>query len=141
MKKQFLAVCCILMLSTASYAQSYAETVWTQIQTFYDSMSDDNYTVKNYIVGTIEEDDDTSWTMYFSSSYEYVLGGFCDEDCDDLDLYLYDEDGNTIDSDTEEDDYPVITFSPKESGRYKVEVSMYSCSVEPCYYGLSILEK
>ena len=141
MKKQILACCCFLMLSTASYAQSYAETVWSQIQNFYDEMSDENYTVKNYIIGTIGEDDENSWTMYLSSSDEYVFGGFCDEDCDDLDLYLYDEDGNEIDNDTEEDDFPVITFSPRESGRYKIEVAMYSCSVEPCYFGLSVLEK
>ena len=141
MKKQIFVCCCFLLLSTASYAQSYAETVWSQIQDHYEDMSDYDYSVKNYIVGMIEEDDETSWTMYFSSNYEYYLAGFCDEDCDDLDLYLYDDDGNIIESDTEEDDFPIITFSPSKSGRYKVEVSMYSCAVEPCYYGLSILEK
>ncbi len=122
-------------------AQSYTEIVWDQIQDAYYDASEDGYTMKNYIIGAIDEDEDNSWTFYLSSDYEYRFEGFCDEDCDDLDLYLYDDDGDELDSDTLEDDFPIIYFSPRRSGRYEIEVSMYSCTVEPCYWGLAIFQK
>jgi hypothetical protein len=131
-----LAAC----IATAS-AQSYTEIVWDQIQKSYDYAAQEGFNVKNYVIGAIDEGEDNTWTFYFSSSYDYRLQAFCDEDCSDIDLYLKDEYGNAIDEDTEEDDYPVISFSPTKSGTYKIEVTMYSCSNEPCYFGLAMFRK
>lgn len=141
MKKYVLSIALLLLSVSYVNAQSYTDIVWDQIQEAYDDASDDGYTVKNYIVGAIDEDEDNSWTFYLDSSLEYRFEAFCDEDCDDLDLYLYDDDGDELDSDELEDDYPIIYFSPRYSGRYEIEISMYSCSVEPCYWGLAIFEK
>ena len=55
--------------------------------------------------------------------------------------YLYDNDGDEIDSDIEDDDFPLIYFTPRTTGRYQIEVSMYACEVEPCYWGLAIFEQ
>ena len=40
----------------------------------------------------------------------------------DLDLYVYDENGNLIDSDTDRTDYCVATFTPKWTGTFKVKI-------------------
>ncbi len=134
--------CCLIALSTISArAQSYTEVVWSQIQDSYEENAEMGYTVKNYIIGMIQESDDNTWSFYLDSSKEYLFEGFCDEDCEDLDMYLYNDEGTEIDKDIEEDDYPLFFFEPNESGRYKVKVTMYSCSVEPCYFGLAIFEK
>lgn len=141
MKIRFYLITAISLLASTLYAQSYTEIVWTQMQSSYESMSEEDYVVKNYIIGNILEDDDTSWTFYLSSSKRYSFKGFCDTDCNDLDLYIYDSNNNEVSSDTEDDDFPIVYFSPSKSGRYKVEISMYSCAVEPCSYGLAIFEK
>jgi hypothetical protein len=141
MKKLLLILGGLLITSTFAHAQSYTDVIWSQIQDAWDDASSDGYSMKNYIIGAIDEDEDNTWTFYLNSSYEYSFEGFCDEDCDDLDLYLYDEDGELLDSDTLEDDFPIIQFSPQRTGRYKIEISMFSCSVEPCYWGLAIFQQ
>ena len=52
--------------------------------------------------------------------------GTCDEDCFDLDLFLYDSAGNLVSQDVELDAYPIVT-APRE-GQYTIEVSMPNCS-------------
>ncbi|RNC79509.1 MAG: hypothetical protein ED557_15670 [Balneola sp.] len=140
-KRISLGIAMLTILCIPTQAQSYTDVVWTQIQNAYDNISDRGYSVKNYIIGTINEGSDNDWTFYLDSSKEYVFQGFCDEDCEDLDLYLYDSEGNEMDSDIEEDDYPVVYLDSERSGRYKVSVTMYSCSVEPCYFGLAVFQK
>ena len=58
MKNLTLVFCLILIGSVATYAQSYTETVWNQIQNSYESASDDGYSMKNYVIGAIDEDED-----------------------------------------------------------------------------------
>ncbi|PZO35304.1 MAG: hypothetical protein DCF17_18895 [Shackletoniella antarctica] len=55
----------------------------------------------------------------------------CDDDCSDLDLFLYDaETGDLVASDTLEDAIPVV-IAPYE-GNFLIEVVMAGCSLEPC---------
>lgn len=141
MKKLFI----ILLLGLFSFnyvnAQTSTEIVWEQLQNSYSEASDLGYSVKNYIVGGLDADDNTNWTFNFSASKEYIFVAVCDADCEDIDLYLNNVNGEEIDKDTEEDDYPVVTFSPAYSGRYELKVTMYSCEIEPCYFGIGIFEK
>lgn len=141
MKKNLLLLLFLMISSSSIFAQSYTETVWRQIQNAYEENIDEGYSVSNYIIGKISDDDDNTWTFYLSSGKEYLIEGFCDEDCDDLDLYLTDSDGDELDKDIEEDDFPLMYFSPNKTGRYSIKVSMYSCEVEPCYFGLALFEK
>lgn len=139
--KKISLIILALCFSGIANAQSYTETVWVQIQSAYETNANNGYSMKYYVLGAMNMEEDNTWTFYFDSSYDYLLEGFCDEDCNDLDLYLYDMDGNEIDSDIEEDDFPIIYFSPSVSGQYQVEISMYACDVEPCYWGLAMFEQ
>ena len=61
---------------------------------------------------------------------EYIYGD-CDQDCFDLDLFLYDVSGKLVYQDTATDSAPVVV-APYE-GSFFVEVSMPNCShVEGC---------
>ena len=55
----------------------------------------------------------------------------CDGDCTDLDLALRDASGNILDEDTEESDVPLASVLLDSGGTLQLEVSMWSCSVEP----------
>lgn len=50
----------------------------------------------------------------------------CDEDCMDLDLFLYNEMGVLVDSDDALDSFPILT-APYE-GTFSVQVTMPSCT-------------
>lgn len=54
------------------------------------------------------------------------VSGLCDEDCSDLDLFLYNEMGVMVDSDDGIDANPIVT-APYE-GTFVVEVAVPSCS-------------
>ncbi len=73
-------------------------------------------------------------TVALRGGVEYAFVGACDRDCSDLDLQLFDENGNLIDSDLLGDDVPVVTVVPEWTGRFYVKVIMASCSVSPCGY-------
>ncbi|HYJ80748.1 MAG TPA: hypothetical protein VEW03_14130 [Longimicrobiaceae bacterium] len=91
--------------------------------------------------GSLNDDGSTMVTLNLSIGTEYQILGQCDEDCTDLDLVLFDGAGNQIDSDLLEDDYPVVSVVPRRSGSFRVRVSMATCSVEPCRYGIGVFGK
>ncbi len=71
----------------------------------------------------------------------YGIVGVCDRDCRDLDIALYDERGNLVTSDAQDDDIPAISVTPYRSGRYQVRVDMANCDSGLCYYGLGVFGK
>jgi hypothetical protein len=68
----------------------------------------------------------------------YLVLGACDGDCQDIDIRLYDENGNEIDSDTSDDDIPALEGVVETTARFSIQVEMYACNVEPCYFGLGV---
>ena len=52
--------------------------------------------------------------------------GSCDQDCADLDLFLYNSSGQLVDNDVAVDSVPIVT-APYE-GNYTIEVSMPNCT-------------
>lgn len=61
--------------------------------------------------------------------------GSCDDDCTDLDMYLYDSDGNVVSQDIEPDAYPIVTAP--YSGEFYIEVTMPVCNAEACFVEVS----
>lgn len=142
MKRTILLLLLFSAVSAASlYAQTSTEVVWEQLQEAYDDAYEMGYSVKNYIIGGLDSNEDVTWFFNFNAFTNYRLVSVCDEDCADIDLYLYDSDENLIYSNTEEDNSPVLTLTPTQSGVHKIKISMYACSLEPCYYGLGIYEQ
>jgi hypothetical protein len=74
----------------------------------------------------------------FRAGRSYIVMAVCDGDCEDLDLELHDPAGDLVDSDFELDDVPMVATETTAAGRYSVVVSMASCSVNPCAYGLAV---
>ncbi len=123
-------------------AQSYAEQVWEQLQDDYDYFSEyEDYYLLNYVIGTLDEDAKDYWTWNLYTGDEYLITAACDYDCDDIDITIKDSYGNILQEDTRTDDQPYVEFSPSASGEYQIEIHMYSCSEEPCYYGFGIFVK
>ena len=72
----------------------------------------------------LDDNGQTTVTGYFLQGEDIYAE--CDEDCMDLDLYLYTELGVLVDSDEEIDAFPIIT-APYD-GTFSVKVTMPSCT-------------
>lgn len=63
-------------------------------------------------------------TLY--GNVTYLLFACGDSWAYDIDIYLYDENGNLIDRDRATDNHPVVTVTPAWTGPFRVRIKMYS---------------
>ena len=102
-------------------------------------LSDRGYRMEgNVIEGQLGDEASESHAIRLRGGRSYAILGACDEDCDDLDLYLFDDDGDEIDSDVAADDYPILRYTPRRNGDYRLRIRMYNCNREPCYFAVGI---
>ncbi|HEY9802966.1 MAG TPA: hypothetical protein V6D25_21565 [Leptolyngbyaceae cyanobacterium] len=87
-------------------------------------------------VGDLGRNGDDYITINLRQGVSYAILGVCDEDCNDLDIELYDDNGNLIAYDTKPDDRPFITVRPRWNARFRIKVLMPGCSNAPCRYGI-----
>jgi hypothetical protein len=80
-------------------------------------------------------------SVYLTAGHYYEMFAVCDNDCDDIDLKMYDLRGNLISKDETDDDIPKLTCIVYNSGYFIVKVNMCDCSNEPCKYGLAVFGK
>lgn len=73
--------------------------------------------------------------------WDYKIYAVCDGDCGDIDLCLFDENGNEIDCDETTDDKPLVSVSPRWTGRFRLKVTMYECRINPCRFGIAVFGK
>lgn len=92
-----------------------------------------------YFDGTIEADGSVSFDLPVYPRRTYALIGACDQDCSDLDLFVF-ADGSEVDSDTEVDDTPIVTFTAGSGEALSARVKMYDCDSIICYYGVGLYE-
>jgi len=93
------------------------------------------------IVSSLRASDSEDHFIEFVDGRDYVMVAVCDVDCSDIDLHLYSQSGSQVGEDTETDDVPVIELQNVNGGRYRLEVSMYTCSNEPCFYAVGVYAK
>jgi hypothetical protein len=91
-------------------------------------------------IGALDNNTYTDVAYTLHKGVSYALIGVCDEDCSDLDLKLYDENGNLIDADTDPDATPTIRVTPRWTGKFYVRVVMSECDENPCWYGVGEFE-
>lgn len=126
------------LAAPSAQAQTHASLVWRQLEGIYEYFSGEGYYTRNYIVGKLDDDETDTWTFTLFSGNDYAIVGACDGDCVDIDLAIKTEGGATVDSDTARDDFPIVRVSPRSTTRYRIEVKMYECNSEPCYFGIGI---
>lgn len=88
--------------------------------------------------GSINDDADANLTVTLNAGAQIAVLGVCDNDCTDVDLQVYSQDGTKIGEDLDTDDYPVVAFTPQYSGTFRVRVMMATCNTNPCYYGVQV---
>jgi hypothetical protein len=81
-----------------------------------------------------------SWNVpaELHTGYDYRVLGVCDRDCADLDLVVFDNNGQQVAQDTATSSQPVVAVAPIYSANFTVQVQMYNCTVAPCYYAIAL---
>ncbi len=88
--------------------------------------------------GFLRNGGNQSISLNLKGGATYVILGVCDQDCNDMDLVLYDASGTVIGADQAPDDVPLVSAEPTSSGSFRLEVSIPSCSIEPCGFGVLV---
>jgi hypothetical protein len=146
MKRTLLVVLALAALPFAS-APASAQNDWLavvrrQLTAAGRSYADHGFTLSHDIsTGSLDQGATQDLTLTLDAGTEYQILGVCDQDCSDVDLTLFDAAGNEVDSDILTDDAPIVSVSPRRTGRYRVRVSMATCSSEPCYFGVGVYSK
>ena len=120
----------------------YANQVRSQISDATDLMRDRGFSLAfEPYYGALDEGEAAAVTATMRSGTQYLFTGFCDNDCADLDLILFDASDTEITRDEETDSYPVVAVTPPRSGTYRLVVEMYDCSIEPCRFGAAMYKR
>jgi len=91
--------------------------------------------------GSMDDGDSDLVTVPLRANTDTVLVGVCDLDCEDLDLIVYDPNGQRVEEDVATDDVPIVIFTPRRTGNYRVTMQMIECTSEPCSYSLQVLTR
>ena len=127
-----------LLIPTVAVADSNQARIYLE-NAAYDELPDYAFSGRPY-AGSITGGQVAGRTVRLQAGVEYAFLAACDDNCTDVDLYLYDRYSQTLlDSDTGSDDYPLITYIPSTTGNYRIEVEMYTCSSSSCGYALGTL--
>jgi hypothetical protein len=82
-----------------------------------------------------------SRNIMLRAGQDYRIVGVCDERCRDLDLRLFDPNGQLIAQDVLADAVPVIHVQPSFTGEHRMEVAMARCTGAPCWYAVNVYSR
>ena len=120
---------------------AYIDQVLEMLYAWSDGVAGEGYTATGEewvsALGSGETEDQS---VTLGGGADYVILAVCDEDCGDMDMAIYDPSGNMVDEDVEGDANPVLEISSARKGEYRIEVRMYQCSNEPCYYAMGLFK-
>ena len=117
------------------------DDVETRMKPVMESADQQMLRVGEIISLTDEERNGAYYLTELEPNTNYLIVGVCDGDCGDLDLQIDDPSGETLDTDVEDDDAPVLEFkTDADSFYYKLLVDMVSCETDACFYGVGIFK-
>jgi hypothetical protein len=91
--------------------------------------------------GSLNGGESESFAVSLDAARSYVAVGACDEDCTGLRLVLSNAGGSDLVASQTNESVPVLTFSPRVETGYRIRVIMATCRLNPCWYGVALVEK
>lgn len=119
--------------------QNWQQTLATQLQQAQSVLGQQGYQlVGQPYSNSLQPGQSQDLPTDMSVGYEYQILGVCDADCSDLDIRVYGGDGALVVEDTSTNNQPNVGIIPSVSGTFSVQVSMYACTVAPCFYAVQL---
>jgi hypothetical protein len=94
-----------------------------------------------YYYGRLRQGQSETINLTFATGREYMVIAACDSDCPDVDLSLYEGDGQLFGSDLRSDAFPIVVVPTGHSGTHPVKVSMARCDANPCRYEIAVFTR
>ena len=82
-----------------------------------------------------------AYAFRLEQGVRYLITARCDAGCRDVDLTLADPAGRVLQSDTDGDDFPTVSFVPTETATYQVGVKLAECATPACAYGVAVFRQ
>ncbi|MBF0550281.1 MAG: hypothetical protein HQK60_07080 [Deltaproteobacteria bacterium] len=115
---------CLIVISSPTIASDAESLNRLQIMVFAVQLK--GCDCRDYASGKyLSEGDYFTIRTTLSRGNQYVIMGAGDSTVRDLDIILYDENGNEIDRDTQTDATPMVAVSPRWTGTFYIKVKMY----------------
>jgi hypothetical protein len=89
--------------------------------------------------GVLNSGQNTAITVSFLEGADYMVVGYCDDACTNLDLTLFDSFGEEIQADRLPDSEPILMLTAESTGEFYIQVDAVECSVDGCDFALGIL--
>jgi hypothetical protein len=126
---------------TCRIRDRYGEAVMTQAAAAAVMLGERGYRPVDVSCGALKEGEAHWLDVTVAPEGRVALAAFCDQDCTDVDLRLF-RGSRAVARDTLSDDVPVVEIQGTgRTVRYRLEVDMFRCSVEPCRFGVALYQK
>ncbi len=93
-----------------------------------------------FLAAFLDKGEEIVYSVSLKQGQEYVFIGGGDDDVSDCNLYLR-QDGMTYKKDVEDDNTPVISFTPQESGEYKIVYELAEGKANQSFVSMVIMVK
>lgn len=121
---------------------AWAAQVLQQLASIEDVVTRQKFTRSHQpVTGDLTEGQSAVVTMTLQQDTNYIFAAACDEDCDDLDLFLYDSEKQLLAEDKDPSDVPIFSYRSPVTTDIAVRARMYSCNQEPCTFGIAVFRE
>lgn len=116
----------LLLLGLVFFGQAQGQTPRERVMGFLDSASGFQ------LLGTVHEGELAGGeamriTATLLEGADYMVVGYCNEGCANLDLTLFDPFGKETEADRLPDSEPILWFSAEETGLFDIQVDAVDC--------------
>jgi hypothetical protein len=144
-KKAMAGLAALLLLASPAAAQvpdPYARELARKLSHAEVVLTENGYArAAGPFAGGLDQGRAQRRSIMLRAGQDYRIVGVCDERCRDLDMRLYDPNGQVIAQDVLADDVPVIHIRPGFTGQHTIEVAMTRCSGSPCWYAFNVYSR
>ncbi|MDX2275242.1 MAG: PPC domain-containing protein [Hyphomonadaceae bacterium] len=132
------AACAFLMvgMGAASAQSEYDDQARSYLEAGMDAHAALGYRRDNSVadlVAPLRLEHPKIWAVRLRQGVNYRVYGACDNDCSDIDMEIYDANGELADRDVATDDTPYVQITPSQTGLHFVRLWVFACESEPCY--------
>lgn len=139
----FIAVlACFAATSASAQSSDYRQQLDQQLQKSRELFQGQGYSIAaGPFTGALQAGGKERFTLPVESGVSYKILGICDNDCSDVDLRLFNMNGQNIGEDVTDDDVPIVELQPTGTGTLQLEAHMVTCSNAPCYHAVEVYWK
>jgi hypothetical protein len=134
-----LASACLLLAGPAYAQQQYIRQIERQLDAVEDFVA--RYGLRpshNRKIDIIRRNQSDSYNLELDRGVRYMLVGVCDNDCNDVDIYVYDDRNRNVAEFEKFGDLAAVVVNPPRTAQYRIVVSVPGCRTADCLIGVGV---